>query len=256
MTLDALIFDVDGTLALTEEAHRQSFNEIFAEQGLDVHWDRATYGRLLQVAGGRERLTHWFRQTDPARLERGGPDWITEMHRRKTERFQALLAAGDLPLRPGIARLLAEARAAGLATAIATTTHRGNLDALLDGTLGPGAMAQFAAICTAGDVAHKKPAPDLYLCALDRLGLAGNRCLAIEDSGLGLQSARSAGIPVLITTNDYFAGDDFRQALAVLDGLGEPDAPARVLAGPGTGAPVVADLAWLEKLTCHAAHDP
>ncbi|WER49405.1 HAD family hydrolase [Cupriavidus sp. WKF15] len=231
--MQALIFDVDGTLADTETAHREAFNAAFAETGLDWHWDEALYTRLLKVAGGKERLLHYWRMVDP---EEGCGSQvkatIDAVHAIKTRHYAARVGAGGLPLRPGIARLLDEAARAGLPLAIATTTTPANLDALLEAPLGAGWRGRFAAICDAGTTAVKKPAPDVYLAVLQRLGLEPGACLAIEDSENGLRAAQAAGIPAVVTPTAYSAQDRFDDALMVLPHLGDPDQPMpRHLAG-------------------------
>ncbi|GMO11180.1 MULTISPECIES: HAD family hydrolase [Bradyrhizobium] len=215
----ALIFDVDGTLAETEELHRQAFNHAFARHGLDWQWDRAVYKDLLRVTGGKERMRAYH-----ARLGSAPPlsdADIAELHRIKTAHYAGLVETGCCPLRPGVIELLAAAKARGQRLAIATTTSRGNIDALLSQVLGPNWAAGFDAIVAGDDVRHKKPAPDVYLETLARLKLGAVDCVAIEDSANGLIAASRAGIPVLITRSMFFADDDFSAARAVLDDLSE-----------------------------------
>ncbi|MEW5774926.1 MAG: HAD-IA family hydrolase [Thermodesulfobacteriota bacterium] len=247
--LKALVWDLDGTLAETEELHRQAFNQAFAEAGLDWTWDRDLYARLLAVAGGKERIRRFALGRVPGRV-RSLEGMVRDLHERKNKAYAALLAAGGLALRPGVARLLDQAGRAGLALAIATTTSPANVRALLDHA--PGAAAPDWSAVVAGDEApRKKPAPDAYLLVLDRLGLAPGQCLAVEDSANGVRAAKAAGIPVLATPGAYTAHDDFSGALAVLDGLGEPERPCLALCGPPPPAGV-ADLAWLRILHARA----
>ncbi|HEY3353638.1 MAG TPA: HAD-IA family hydrolase [Polyangia bacterium] len=216
MTLAALIFDVDGTLAETEESHRQAFNGAFAAAGLDWRWDQALYRELLQVAGGVERMRH-FAATHRERRQLGEPE-LRAIHREKTARFVAR-AAHHRP-RPGVARLVAEARAAGLRLAIATTTARANVAALLTAC---GGEAWFDVIATAEDAARKKPDPAIYAVALGRLGLPAAGCLAFEDTRNGLAAARAAGVPVAITFSQYGERDGFDGAVAVVPDLAAVD---------------------------------
>ncbi len=232
MTLQALIFDVDGTLAETEEVHRRAFNRAFAEAGLDWHWRRERYRELLKTSGGKERILRHIREEHPELLARADLDeWIAGLHRAKTAHYKALMAAGEVELRPGVARLIGEARAQGLKLAIATTTTRANIDALFEATLGREALDWFAVIVAAEEAPVKKPDPSVYRVALARLGLPAAACLAIEDTRNGVLAARGAGVPVLVTQSFYSAGEDFDGALAVLSDLGEPDRPHQVLAG-------------------------
>lgn len=215
----ALIFDVDGTLAETEEAHRQAFNEAFAKTGIGWCWGRTIYKELLQVAGGKERL----RAFDSMR---SGPpllsdDEIAELHRIKTDRYVELVAQGGCPLRPGVAGLIAKAQGRGQRLAIATTTSRANIDALLSVAIGSDWSGLFEAVVAGDEVDRKKPAPDVYLEVLRRLNLPTASCLALEDSGNGLRAASQAGVPVLITRSTYFVSDDFSGAILAVDALTE-----------------------------------
>ncbi|WP_063995077.1 HAD family hydrolase [Bradyrhizobium sp.] len=213
----ALIFDVDGTLAETEELHRQAFNHAFARHGLDWQWDRAVYKELLRVTGGKERIrAHHERSGIGAPLSDVD---IAELHRIKTAHYAELVETGCCPLRPGVRDLLAAAKARGQRLAIATTTSHGNIDALLSRALGKRWAADFDAIVAGDDVRHKKPAPDVYVEILARLKLNASDCVAIEDSANGLIAASRANIPVLITRSMFFRDDDFSQARVVLDDL-------------------------------------
>lgn len=224
--MQALIFDVDGTLADTETAHLRAFNAAFAEAGLDWFWDEPLYARLLKVAGGKERLLHYWRVADPEDADGARvSDVIDAVHAIKTRHYAARVRDGGLPLRPGIARLIAEAQAAGIPVAIATTTTPANLDALLHTPFGPAWRTRFAAIGDAGTTRVKKPAPDVYFDVLRQLGLKGPDCIAFEDSANGLRAARAAGVPTVVTPTAFTSQDDFDGALAVLPHLGEPHAP-------------------------------
>ncbi|MCC6982507.1 MAG: HAD family hydrolase [Bauldia sp.] len=249
MTLQALIFDVDGTLADTErDGHRVAFNRAFADEGLDWHWDEALYGDLLAVTGGKERIAHY--------VKRFHPDWalpdaaaqIARMHQRKTAYFEARVAAGAVPLRPGVVRLIREAREAGLRLAIATTTSRANVVALIEHMLPPDLRDAFEILGTAEEAPVKKPAPDVFHYVLQAMSLDPADALAIEDSRNGLLATTAAGLRTLVTVSDYAVGQDFTGALAILDGLGEPDAPATVTAAPDSvGERVVVTVALLRR---------
>ncbi|OSJ08925.1 phosphatase [Bradyrhizobium canariense] len=213
----ALIFDVDGTLAETEELHRQAFNHAFAHHGLDWQWDRAVYKDLLRVTGGKERnRAHHERLRIAAPLSDVD---IAELHRIKTAHYAELVQTGCCPLRPGVTDLLVAAKARRQRLAIATTTSHGNIDALLSRALGKRWAADFDAIVAGDDVRLKKPAPDVYVEILARLKLDASDCVAIEDSANGLIAASWANIPVLITRSMFFRDDDFSQARVVLDDL-------------------------------------
>jgi len=215
----ALIFDVDGTLAETEEVHRKAFNAAFVRANLDWCWGRVVYKGLLRVTGGKERIRAFDRMRGEASVLSDAE--ITELHRHKTTIYADLIASGGCPLRPGVKALLTAALTRDQRLAIATTTSRGNIDALLTSAFGKDWADSFAAIVAGDEVSKKKPAPDVYLEVLSRLSLSASECLAIEDSGLGLAAASRAEIPVLISRSSYFRDDDFSAALLAVDDLTE-----------------------------------
>ena len=215
---NALIFDVDGTIAETEELHRRAFNESFVDFGLDWAWDVALYGRLLRITGGKERISHYLSEYRGDRDKLSAAQ-IADIHRMKNGRYAGLLADGACQLRPGVADTLDAAKRRGLPLAIATTTSRSNVEALLTPVLGKEWSTLFRAIVAGEDVERKKPAPDVYLEVLARLALPASDCVAIEDSRNGLLAASRAGIPVLITRSVYFRDEDFSEAVLAIDDL-------------------------------------
>lgn len=231
--LQALIFDVDGTLADTErDGHRPAFNAAFAEAGLSWRWDEELYGELLSVTGGKERMRFFCGRHDPAFLAQTDADQrIQALHSAKTRHYLKLLETRAIPLQPGVARLLREAHAAGLRLAIATTTTPENVTALLPAEL----MALFETVGAGDVVAHKKPAPDIYDWVLARLHLPPSACLAFEDSANGLKASLAAGLPTVVTESEYTRHHDFRGAVAVLSDLGEPGRSSVVHGGKPHG---------------------
>lgn len=231
--LQAVIFDVDGTLADTElDGHRVAFNRAFDEFGLDWHWSPEGYGELLAVTGGKERIRHYAKTHAPELLGQVDIDtWVARLHQLKSEIYSRLVLAGAIPLRPGIARLIHELREAGTRIAVATTTTPSSLRSLISVNFRHEMMSLFEVIGAGDVVAHKKPAPDIYQWVLRQMNLPPEACLAIEDSHAGLLAARAAGLPTLITVNSYTAGQNFSGALSVISDLGEPHAPARNLDG-------------------------
>ena len=222
MPLHALIWDVDGTLAETErDGHLIAFNTAFEAQGVPWRWSVGRYGELLAVTGGYERLLHDM-ATQPA-----APKTLAErerlarsLHLDKNQRYAQIVAEGRIPLREGVRELMDDCRAAGVAMAIATTTSRSNVDALLGAHLGAAWRDWFACVLCGEDAPRKKPDPQVYALALERLGLAANEVLAIEDSPVGVQACVAAGVPVVVTRSVYFEHALFPGACAVGPGLG------------------------------------
>ncbi len=223
----ALVLDCDGVLADTERyGHLPAFNQMFAEFGLPVRWSAADYAEKLRIGGGKERLasllTPEFVAAAGLPADAGGQQAaIAAWHRRKTAIYTGLIASGAVPARPGVARLIAEALAAGWVVAVASTSAGPSVLATLEHAVG----AEHARAVTvfAGDIVpHKKPAPDIYLLALRSLGLPADRVVVVEDSRNGLLAATGAGLTCMITVNDYTAGEDFSQAALVISSLGDP----------------------------------
>ena len=222
--LQALIFDVDGTLADTESAHLAAFNQAFAEFGLDWHWDEPLYTDLLNISGGKERMLHYWKTTQPALREVEAmalQDTINRLHELKTAAYERAVNDGVVSLRPGVLRLMDEALADGLQMAIATTTSPANIAALLRRAVGPDWRLNFTAIGDASTAPVKKPDPQVYLQMLAALKLPPAQCLAFEDSGNGLQSATAAGLATLITPTRYTAHHDFSAAMRVVPDLSQ-----------------------------------
>jgi len=217
--LKCILWDVDGTLADTErDGHRVAFNMAFEEAGLERRWDIETYGELLTVTGGKERM-----QFD---IERGGMidmpfDKIAALHARKTIHYQTLIADGLIPLRTGVLRLLEEAYTAGITLGISTTTTPAALNALIEHSLGKEWFDRFAVLAAGDIVPAKKPAPDIYNYALQALAISAENTLALEDSGNGWLSAQAAKLKCVITVNDYTANQDFEGADLVVSELGD-----------------------------------
>lgn len=252
--IEALIFDVDGTLADTEAAHLQAFNEAFRAHELEFRWSRALYGELLQVAGGKERLAAFFDRAPLEESERSAlQDLIPRLHATKAAFYRERMERGAVPLRPGVRRLMSEARAAGVRLAIASTTSPDNVAALLEGALGHDAPAGFSVIATGDAVRRKKPAPDVYQLALSRLGVTARCAVAFEDSAIGVAAAKAAGLLTLATPTDWTRGEDLTAADLILPSLADPDSPL----GPADALRIGASYVALEQLALlHAAALP
>ena len=228
--IKALIFDCDGVLVDTErDAHRVGFNRAFAEMGIDAEWDVELYGKLLLVAGGKERMRAYFDEygwPEGADTPETKDELIVALHKTKTEITAGLVSS--LPVRPGILRIIDEARAAGVKLGVCTTSNPKFIDAVLD-LFGPERKAAFDFVHAGDVVAKKKPAPDIYLLALETLRLPPHECMVVEDSRNGLLAARGAGLPTLITTSTYTVEEDFTGAIKVVPELGdEPNVNVRL----------------------------
>ena len=220
--LRALVFDVDGTLADTERFHLRAFNLAFAEVGLAWHWDEALYTELLEISGGKERVLAYWRRACGEMVDIDGTavaQLVERLHLAKTAYYEAMVNEGLVDLRPGVLALMDEARHRGLQLAIATTTSPVNVAALLRRAVGPGWQLQFPVVCDAATAPRKKPHPQVYLQALERLGLPAPSCIAFEDSANGLHAALAAGMDTVITPTAFTRHHDFSGALRVRPSL-------------------------------------
>lgn len=237
-SLKAILFDVDGTLADTEAlGHRPAYNRAFRELGLDFRWGPKLYRKLLRQPGGRERLKYYFQTYQPdlgvhsAEAQANLDAWVARVHELKSRYFKRYMRRGRVPLRAGVARIMREAREAGLRLAIVTNASRKTLGPVLKYSMGPELAAEVSVIASGEEVAHKKPAPDVYQLAMQRLGVQPSECIALEDSEMGLEAAAAAGLRAVVTVNADTVAQDFTEALLVVSCLGEPGAPAQVIKG-------------------------
>ncbi len=222
--MQALIFDCDGVLVDTErDGHRVAFNKAFQALGIDADWTVPLYGELLIIGGGKERMRHYFDKHGwPEGRPESKDELIALLHKTKTDFFTDIIASGDLPLRPGISRIVDEAIAAGVRLGVCTTSAPKAIDQVLD-LFGAERKARFEFVLAGDVVSKKKPDPEIYEMAKQTLGLPVSECVVIEDSRNGLLAATGAGLPTLITTSAYTVEEDFTGALDVVPELG--DAP-------------------------------
>jgi HAD superfamily hydrolase (TIGR01509 family) len=258
MVTSALILDCDGVLADTElHGHLVAFNQTFEEFGLPVRWSVDDYKRKVLIGGGKERLASLLTPEFvaaaglPADPE-GQRAAVAAWHRRKTELYLDLVARGAVPPRPGVARLVGEALAAGWLVAVASTSAAPSVRATLARAVGPQTARDVTVF--AGDVVPaKKPAPDIYQLALQTLGVPARQAIVVEDSRNGLLAAVGAGLTCLVTVNELTAGEDFSEAAMVVSSLGDPDnggEPTVLIANHSPAPPpgdqiTLADLAGL-----------
>ncbi len=248
MALEALIFDVDGTLANTErDGHLKAFNLAFKELDLDWHWSNKIYHELLNVTGGKLRIKYYLTKYNQTFEHQYLDDFIDSIHQLKTKIYVRLMGQGAVPLRIGVKRLFNEARKANLRLAIATTTTPINVDALITSTLGSESLDWFEVIGSGNIVSKLKPAGDIYTYVLKQMRLDSAKCFAFEDSYNGIISATEAGLKTLITTNEYTKSHRFDGAMVVLNHLGESNVPFQLIKGDKTNATYVS-IDYLKEL--------
>ncbi len=224
--LKAILFDCDGVLVDTErDGHRVAFNQAFAEKGLGIEWSVELYGKLLKIAGGKERMRHYFEQNGwPAGVE-DRDAFIQELHLLKTDLFMKIIESGQLPLRPGVERIVDEAISAGVILAVCSTSNVRAVTLVVERLLGERRKAHFSGIFAGDMVSKKKPDPEIYNLAKEKLQLNPDECVVVEDSRNGLLAAKAAGFPCLITKSSYTDDEDFSEADAIYDELGDPPDP-------------------------------
>jgi len=227
--VSALVFDCDGVLADTERyGHLPSFNQTFREFGIPLEWSEEEYGRKLLIGGGKERMASEL-TPDFVRANGlpGDPDAlaadVAKWHKRKTQLYTEMVAAGKLPPRPGVRRIISDAQDAGWKLAVASTSAEPSVRAILEYAVGPERAGRFDVFLAGDVVAHKKPAPDIYLLALEKLGVDPAEVLVVEDSRNGLEAADAAGLRCVVTVNGYTEKEDFSEAILVVSSLGDPD---------------------------------
>ena len=246
--LKAILFDVDGTLANTEDTHRKSFNDAFSEFGLGYHWSEQEYIDLLSISGGRERLISFLKSRNfQVKGDMDLRDFSYRLHERKSEIYRQKLVDGHIALRCGVERLIHEARNKGMKLGIATASSLRNVETLIHNNLGSGGMSLFDVVVTSDIIKDKKPSPVVYQFATAELGLTPDHCVAIEDTSNGNRSALLSGIRTVITTHAFTKDDDFTGASLIIDQLGEPDSPFQVDSGNAYGFTFV-NTELLEKI--------
>lgn len=254
-TLRAICFDLDGTLADTEPlGHRPAYNRAFREAGLGWRWTPKLYRDLLQhPGGGRDRLRHYMQSYEPEwpeamELDTSDPEaLIRDLHARKAQHFHKIVEKGEVPLRPGVERLIGEASAAGVKLAVVSNASRGTVASLLAHSLGKTIGGQLDVVLCGDEGYAKKPAPDLYLEAMRQLGVQPGEAIAVEDSRLGLRAALEAGMATVVTLNKITRNEDFSGADLVVDSLGEPEAPTTL------ARPTLLNEGWVTLADLRAA---
>ena len=242
--MSTLIFDCDGVLADTERyGHLPSFNQTFEEFGLPFRWSEEEYGRKLAIGGGKERMSSMLtpeviRAAGLPEEPEGLAAEVAKWHKRKTALYTELVAAGSLPPRPGIRRVISEAQDAGWTLAVASTSAEPAVRAILEYAVGKERADRFDLLLAGDVVPRKKPDPAIYLLALERLGVPPADVLVVEDSRNGLLAAVGAGLRCLMTVNGYTEEEDNSEATLVVSSLGDPDGErTRVIANRSSATP-------------------
>jgi HAD superfamily hydrolase (TIGR01509 family) len=233
--IKAFFFDQDGVIIDTEkDGHRVAFNRTFKKHGFNFEWSEEEYHGLIQISGGKERMTHYLKTKGFGREihEEEEAPLIQQLHHDKTDEFISMLEKNELPLRPGIHRLMREINQHGLKLAVCTTSNQRSAQAVADGML-PDIKFDFI---LAGDmVTKKKPDPEIYLAAMTKSGLKPEECVVIEDSENGVTAGKAAGMHVVATTNFYTEKEDLSKADLVVSCLGDPQGEKGELRAGGKG---------------------
>jgi HAD superfamily hydrolase (TIGR01509 family) len=220
--MEALIFDCDGVLVDTErDGHRVAFNKAFEEKSINAVWDVDEYKELVKVAGGKERMKHFFDKNGWPDKYSDKEELIVELHKLKTQIFMKMIESGALPLRPGIKRLIDEAIANKIMLAVCSTSNEKSVNLIVEKLLGEKRKAHFNGIFAGDVVSLKKPDPEIYNLCASKLKLNPQNCFVVEDSRNGLIAAKAAGFNCLVTTNEYTKKEDFTEANFVVDELGD-----------------------------------
>ena len=248
MLLSAVLFDVDGTIAETEELHRKSFNESFKEFNLDWFWDKPIYKELINIGGGKERIQHYMKRAWPEMLEyKNLSKYIDSIHKVKNEIYEDYLNEETITFRPGIKRLISELKESRIRIALVSSSSKTNIENLLLKGLQFKSIDFFDLIAHGDCTKNKKPSPEIYEWALEKLKLSAQSCIAIEDSPRGLDSAVAAKIKVIVTPSELTSDENFEDADLVVSDLGEPKEPFKKISGSTYGEKNV-NVQLLKKL--------
>ena len=199
MKVKALFIGSIGVVTETSEYQRRAYNQAMSENGMNWEWTPTTYKELLKSSGGKQRLqTLSIATQQPLTQEK-----IDQIHSRKTELAGQMIESDQLQPRPGLVKLIEQAKKAGAKVAWVTSTYEANTDALLRASNGALTKEHFDHIFHREDAENGKPSPHIYHKALEHFDLNAADCVAVEDSINSILSAKGAGIFTVATLGEY-----------------------------------------------------
>ncbi|KAJ9170379.1 hypothetical protein P3X46_018491 [Hevea brasiliensis] len=233
-SLEALVFDCDGVILESEHLHRQAYNDAFAHFNVccssrPLNWDLEFYDQLQnQIGGGKPKMRWYFKEhgwpsstifETPPEHDESRAKLIDTLQDWKTERYKEIIKSGTVQPRPGVLRLMDEVKAAGKKLAVCSAATKSSVILCLENLIGLERFQGLDCFLAGDDVKEKKPDPSIYLTAVKRLGVSKRDCLVVEDSVIGLQAAKSAGMSCVITYTSSTADQDFKDAIAIYPDL-------------------------------------
>ncbi|GMI86588.1 hypothetical protein like AT4G39970 [Hibiscus trionum] len=236
-SLQALIFDCDGVILESEHLHRQAYNDAFAHFNVrcppssqPLNWDLQFYDVLQNLIGGGKPKMRWYFKEHgwpsstifetPPESDDERAKLIDTLQDWKTERYKEIIKSGTVETRPGVLRLMDEAKAAGKMLAVCSAATKSSVVLCLENLIGMERFKGLDCFLAGDDVKEKKPDPLIYLTAAKRLGVSEKDCLVVEDSVIGLQAATQAGMSCVITYTSSTADQDFTDSIAIYPDLG------------------------------------
>uniref|UniRef100_A0A7C8ZX72 Sugar-terminal-phosphatase n=1 Tax=Opuntia streptacantha TaxID=393608 RepID=A0A7C8ZX72_OPUST len=237
-SLQALIFDCDGVILESEHLHRQAYNDAFAHFNVrcpsssspgPLDWDSEFYDELQnRIGGGKPKMRWYFKEhgwptstifETPPESDADRAKLIDILQDWKTERYQEIIKSGSVQPRPGVLRLMDEAKAAGKKLAVCSAATKSSVILTLESLIGLDRFRSLDCFLAGDDVKEKKPDPSIYIAAAKRLGVSEKDCLVVEDSVIGLQAATQAGMPCIVSYTSSTANQDFSDAIATYPDL-------------------------------------
>ncbi|XP_065873077.1 haloacid dehalogenase-like hydrolase domain-containing protein At4g39970 [Euphorbia lathyris] len=233
-SLEALIFDCDGVILESEHLHRQAYNDAFAHFNVrcsphPLTWDPDFYDQLQNtIGGGKPKMRWYFKEhgwpsstlfETPPEDDESRAKLIDTLQDWKTERYKEIIKSGTVEPRPGVLRLMDEAKAAGRKLAVCSAATKSSVILCLENLIGIERFQDLDCFLAGDDVKEKKPDPSIYIAAAKKLGISERDCVVVEDSVIGLQAATKAGMSCVISYTPSTANQDFSDAIATYPDL-------------------------------------